>query len=567
MQFLSKKHDKRVELWLNLFFYAAFLLLAWLYVVRPLADPDFWWHLKTGEVIVRNQALLTADPFAFTGDGVVSLREKLILQGYWLWQVLFYSVYSTVGFDGVTLLEGLTLASLLFVMVYRMSKERVHSSIIMLLLAAGFILFTRMYFLERPQVFSFLFSAILVGMFEAIRRGERPSWLLYPLMTLWANCHAGFFFGDLLLLVFCAGACWEYKSDREQVKALLLWTAGGLLASLCSPTTFYAFYDMFDQSNKILQDNVIEYRSTFWFFRYSDKFIVVLWALLLSHVGVLFKSSKRYIPDILLFILISGLCLMYNRMTAFYLVALIPGFAFYLNKIEFKNLDNIHRIFMILAIIFVIYGCYREYESKGIVKYGNIELGQNFYPDKAAEFIKTSNLSGNIFNDYDWGGYLIWKLSPSVKVFYDGRCLDVREYKEYFLLEAADKNKTNSIDSYKYLLDKYKIDYVLQKHVLMYGGIQPLMKAFINTSGWIPVYLDENSYIFVRATSNAETIKKYGMDKSLFIQNMLEIYHHRIEKDPENPYNYLTHAGLLAWLGRYPEAQSDVLRARVLLGP
>ena len=38
-------------------------------MLKPLWDPDLWWHLKTGEVILERGALLTEDPFAFTSEG------------------------------------------------------------------------------------------------------------------------------------------------------------------------------------------------------------------------------------------------------------------------------------------------------------------------------------------------------------------------------------------------------------------------------------------------------------------------------------------------------------------
>src|SRR5262249_15488639 len=42
------------------------------------------------------------------------------------------------------------------------------------------------------------------------------------------------------------------------------------------------------------------------------------------------------------------------------------------------------------------------------------------YPLKAAEFIAAHGIPGPIFNSYDWGGYLIWKL-PEYRIFVDGR--------------------------------------------------------------------------------------------------------------------------------------------------
>ena len=43
------------------------------------------------------------------------------------------------------------------------------------------------------------------------------------------------------------------------------------------------------------------------------------------------------------------------------------------------------------------------------------------FPARAVAFLQNHPPSGRIFNHYDWGGYLIWKLYPSTPVFIDGR--------------------------------------------------------------------------------------------------------------------------------------------------
>jgi hypothetical protein len=43
------------------------------------------------------------------------------------------------------------------------------------------------------------------------------------------------------------------------------------------------------------------------------------------------------------------------------------------------------------------------------------------FPTRAVTFLQAHPARGPIFNHYDWGGYLIWKLYPSIRVFIDGR--------------------------------------------------------------------------------------------------------------------------------------------------
>jgi hypothetical protein len=49
------------------------------------------------------------------------------------------------------------------------------------------------------------------------------------------------------------------------------------------------------------------------------------------------------------------------------------------------------------------------------------EAEAQHFPSGAAAFFQTHLPAARIFNHYDWGGYLIWKLHPNVPVFIDGR--------------------------------------------------------------------------------------------------------------------------------------------------
>ena len=59
-QKLGIRGGKRIFSWLMMFFLIA---VAGVYLFRPLYDPDFYWHLKTGQWIWQNKSLPHFDPF------------------------------------------------------------------------------------------------------------------------------------------------------------------------------------------------------------------------------------------------------------------------------------------------------------------------------------------------------------------------------------------------------------------------------------------------------------------------------------------------------------------------
>jgi hypothetical protein len=48
--------------------------------------------------------------------------------------------------------------------------------------------------------------------------------------------------------------------------------------------------------------------------------------------------------------------------------------------------------------------------------------GLGFFPRQACDFIDSQGWSGRLYNEFDWGGYCIWRFYPRQRVFIDGRC-------------------------------------------------------------------------------------------------------------------------------------------------
>ena len=83
-----------------------------------IVDPDFWWHLKTGQFIVQQHRLPTPDPFAYTTAAALpaypgeATTRRFNLTHEWLSQAVWYLVYCTGGFGAVVLWKALLLVIL-----------------------------------------------------------------------------------------------------------------------------------------------------------------------------------------------------------------------------------------------------------------------------------------------------------------------------------------------------------------------------------------------------------------------------------------------------------------------
>ena len=73
-------------------FFLILILGLFLMTLRPIADPDFWWHLRTGQLIVQTHTIPHFDPFSFTNNGKPWVAHE------WLSEVFMYSLYRIGGY-------------------------------------------------------------------------------------------------------------------------------------------------------------------------------------------------------------------------------------------------------------------------------------------------------------------------------------------------------------------------------------------------------------------------------------------------------------------------------------
>ena len=129
------------------------------------------------------------------------------------------------------------------------------------------------------------------------------------------------------------------------------------------------------------------------------------------------------------------------------------------------------------------------------------------------------NLPENqIFSEYGWGGYLIWKL-PEKKVFIDGRMpswrWDFQSNKESSYVMEEYLNVLSGEVNYKDVFQKYNVDTVLlpvEKRETFFNQLDKKFKKFLGRfykkkidfkfidelkkDGWIKVYSDDTVVIY-----------------------------------------------------------------------
>ncbi len=108
-------------------------------------------------------------------------------------------------------------------------------------------------------------------------------------------------------------------------------------------------------------------------------------------------------------------------------------------------------------------------------------------PKAAVDFVEKAGITGNVFNNYNFGGYLIFRGIPT---FVDGR---QPPYTDEFLQEYFDTVSVADSKGAFQLLDRYKVAWVLLLPQ------ERLAKALAENNQWNNVYSDKDAVVFVRA--------------------------------------------------------------------
>lgn len=198
-------------------FFLGFVATAFLLGCYEITDGDFYWHLKTGELIWRRGEIPAHDWYTYTNP------ESRWIDLHWGFQVGLFAVWSATGSAGVVLAKSCVGAAV-FALVWTAarpfpaeadfgsgsnSKEApLPANLTAVLLLPPLLLFAGRYF-ERPEMLSLLFLALYLKVLsDAPRRPERL-WLLPLTQVAWVNVQGLFILGPLVFGAWLVGKGFE----------------------------------------------------------------------------------------------------------------------------------------------------------------------------------------------------------------------------------------------------------------------------------------------------------------------------------------------------------------------
>jgi hypothetical protein len=456
------------------------ILLLGLFVLaaRPIVDPDLWWHLKTGQLILQNHAVLHSDPFSFTRAGEPWINHE------WLSDILMFRLYQIAGWGGLIVVFAALIAATYFLAFRRSSSQSYLAGICIVWAAFA----ARPTWDVRPQILSLFFASVFLTLHEASSRRPRLLWWTVPIMLLWVNLHAGFALGIGLLVLFLLGDALDlrfgFSSDLQSSRLGSLVVA--LIACLAvvplNPNGAKLYlYPLATLRSAGMQNHIAEWFSA----DFHKPEYLPLALLMLATFAALALSRNRPCPgDLILLFAANGAALISVRHIALYSLIAAPTLSKLLDKGATHSFELPNRTTIAInAVLLAVFAGFVVLRVEQVVKH-QPEIESSRFPSRAADFILQHHPPGPIFNHYDWGGYLIWRLYPDYPVFIDGRA-DL--YGDRLMTEFD--NASSLKRDWRQPLERWQV-----KTVILPPDA-PLIAALKTSGKWQEIYADSQSAI------------------------------------------------------------------------
>ncbi|MDP3941600.1 MAG: hypothetical protein Q8Q49_04820 [bacterium] len=470
---------------------------------------DLGRHILIGNIIVSTHSIPQTNLLSYT------YPDFPFLNHHWLSEVVFalLAKTGTLGLLMVSTIVALLAFGSIFLYAYK--KIGVSACIVSLLLLP--ILFERTDI--RPELLSFLlFALFLIILFKNRERQTKLVYLLPLLMLIWVNVHIYFFTGLLLIVLFLTDGIITKKRNIlcNYNRSLLTLLILSLLTTFLNPhglqgvlyplSAFKNYgYTIEENQNIFLLDSLGFHKTSVVYFKITAILLFIL---------LLFRLRKAKPIDWLLTITFTCAgALAVRNLPLFSLAVLIPFATNLSGIVEYfmpnpkktmsqKQILPVHLLFILLIAVSL-------WHITTIAKKNQFGFSEDPGASKAVDFFQANHLRGPIFNNFDIGSYLAYRLYPSEKVFVDGR---PEAYPASFFQNVYIPLQENP-DTFTKIERQYQFNTILFSHTDQTPWAEGFLKSILRNTTWRVIYLDQTVLILVKNTpENKGVISRFGME-------------------------------------------------------
>jgi hypothetical protein len=377
-------------------------------------DFDVWWHLRTGEWIMQHHALPHTEPFSSFAAG------KPWSAYSWLFEVLILQLFQHLGLTGIV---AYTIGMVLIftVLLHRMIRHLQPDFTLGVLLT-----FVACYCLAplnmpRSWWFTIVFFVLELDILMQVRRTGKPRWLFFLpfIFALWGNFHIQFVYGLIVLLAALVEAVVAQKWTSLQTRSRPAWLLGTFIACALAVLVNPYGWNVYAVAYQYGADKDLLYRLSemqAMAFRSPGDFIVLGFAL--AATAVLAMARRIQLFEILL--LAFSIFVSFRAQRDAWVVV-ITACAIIASEVKGRR-ENVFRLkwsgvaAAATAAGMLVILAFRAIHVDNAKMQAVLD---EHLPVRAVEVVKERGYRGPLYNDFGWGGYLIWSLRMPVSI--DGR--------------------------------------------------------------------------------------------------------------------------------------------------
>jgi|GEM_PF-1352632 tetratricopeptide (TPR) repeat protein len=558
---------------LAIFFLFLFFALLFTHDIR---SHDLWRHLATGKYIAGNHAVPHTDMYSQASCG------KSWIDMQWLFELAIFGVYKLFNIAGIILFKTLVLLAAFFILfksVYR--PERVFAVIsVSLLCALSF--WERTYI--RPEMFTFLYLAAFLYILHRYKYSSAGKYIyLIPVIQLlWVNSHGLFMLGAVIMWSFVLGEFLSAKNRLPFFKEgriitgrsyfhLTLAAALSLIVLFINPYGFkgalfpYTLFTHMSGQFKVLALTIGELNPSFSYLCRGGAIGFYKILIFVSALCFALNVKRLSFSHLILYGVFLCLSLLARRNIALFALVCLPVTAE--NLCQFlenrKSAFRFHKTVQLVSLFvfsLVLLFCINDLIYNGRIIRDDIERKLSLgiapfkFPEGAASFVLRHGLKGNMFNDLQSGGYLIWRFYPGRKVLFDGR-LEVHGTDFY----AGYVRLLEQPLLWESFSQKYSINYALFSH--RDADMDKLLVYLYHSPRWKLVFCDDLSVVFLKdSPENSATIRgceifpvfaDFSSDDTIAFD------------DGDKASIYFSRGNLFARLGIYDKARDNYVKSLI----